>query len=662
MHSSRFIHEPQLNRSQRVIPIPKGGHDGVTAPEGANNLDLLTNDQLNQALGVAGSDSNNYIHVSAMPVSLSSNATVNVTGLTSLEINQQTTYFITDYETFLNYTLTAISGVVSRTGDTITYTAPSSAGPGGFIINDREINIAITSSFTVNAPVITSPTNNATGVAVAIIATSNAFTIPGTTDTHQGTDWQVATDAGFTNIISQVTNSATNKLSYAIASLSGSTTYYVRARYKGTLYGYSSWSVAVAFTTQATATVNQPSVTAPINGSTTVATSPSFASTAFVVTGGSDTHQGSDWQVATDSGFTNIVAQVVNSSTNKVSYSVAGLTTGVTYYARVRYKGTSYGYSNWSSVISFTTSSTPTYNVSTTNSTYSEGNNINFNISTTNITNGTALYWTISGSGITSGDFNSGGLSGSVTINSNTAVVSESIASDQLTEGTESLTFQLRTGSTSGTIVASTTKTINDTSITPSIQSVSYTYRNIIPPSTNSMTAGQEFIAPITGVYTVTLTGAGGLANGSNGGGAGEVATYNISMNAGEYLWIAFRNVMYEDQFPATTNVTYNGSLPLGSAAGPSFVTYQVQKGTNFASPTQNGIGNGAESHGNNEANFTNESYHYVQVAGDGSNTYSYVNSGAHSAYLTNDYRLTLDGTGVYVLGGEPYVDITWST
>jgi hypothetical protein len=470
MHKSRFIHEPQLNRSHRVIPIPKGGHDGITAPEGADNINLLTNSMVNQALGVAGSDSGNYIHVAQLPLGLNGNASANVEGLTTLEINQQTTYFITDYETFLAYTITAIRGVVSRLGDTITYTAPASAGPGGFIINGRAVNIPITASFTVNTPVITSPVNNATGLSTSPSFTSNAFGLSGGSDTHEGSDWQIATDSGFSNIVSQVTNSAANKLSYNAAGLNSSTTYYVRVRYKGTAYDYSNWATTVAFTTQAASTVNQPSITSPANGATGVAVSPSFTSTAFVVSSGSDTHEGSDWQIATDAGFTNIVAQTTNSALNKTTYSIAGLTGGVTYYARVRYKGTAYGYSAWSSTVSFTTSSVPTYAVATSTAgvNYNEGSTIQFDITTTNVPNGTTLYWSINGTNVAAGDFTAGGLTGSVVINGDAASVSKTLANDLTVEGAETFVFNVRTGSTSGTIVASTpTITINDTSVNP---------------------------------------------------------------------------------------------------------------------------------------------------------------------------------------------------
>lgn len=51
-------------------------------------------------------------------------------------------------------------------------------------------------------------------------------------------------------------------------------------------------------------------------------------------------HVSSDWQIATDSNFSNVVKSTTNDTTNKTSWSPSGdLDLGTTYYARVRYTG-----------------------------------------------------------------------------------------------------------------------------------------------------------------------------------------------------------------------------------------------------------------------------------------------------------------------------------
>lgn len=108
----------------------------------------------------------------------------------------------------------------------------------------------------------------------------------------------------------------------------------------------------------------------------------------------------------------------------------------------------------------------PTFSVSPTAPSYDEGTNITWNIITANVSDGTTLYYSLSGTNIES-PLEFGSLTGSFVINSNTGIVSVTIANDLLTEGTETVQFNLRTGSVSGTIVATATANINDTSLTP---------------------------------------------------------------------------------------------------------------------------------------------------------------------------------------------------
>ena len=92
-----------------------------------------------------------------------------------------------------------------------------------------------------------------------------------------------------------------------------------------------------------------------------------------------------------------------------------------------------------------------------------------FDITTINVANGTTLYFTVTGS-VAGADFVSGSLpSGSFTINSNAGTVSFDLKADALTEGPENYALQIRTGSTSGRVVeTSSLVTVNDTSLTAS--------------------------------------------------------------------------------------------------------------------------------------------------------------------------------------------------
>lgn len=113
----------------------------------------------------------------------------------------------------------------------------------------------------------------------------------------------------------------------------------------------------------------------------------------------------------------------------------------------------------WITFAGAPSSYTITPNVSSVN----EGGTVTYTITTTGFGSGT-LYWTNGGSTIGS-DFSDSLNSGSITITSNSGTLSRTLNNDGLTEGSETIIIQLRTGSTSGTIVATASSvTVGDTS------------------------------------------------------------------------------------------------------------------------------------------------------------------------------------------------------
>ena len=99
-----------------------------------------------------------------------------------------------------------------------------------------------------------------------------------------------------------------------------------------------------------------------------------------------------------------------------------------------------------------------------------EGIGLPFYVTTLGVPDGTTLYWTVENITTINADFVA--TSGTVTINSGAGSFTVTPAGDLTTEGAETFTAQLRTGSTSGTIVASSASiTVNDTSLTPPVPS-----------------------------------------------------------------------------------------------------------------------------------------------------------------------------------------------
>ena len=113
----------------------------------------------------------------------------------------------------------------------------------------------------------------------------------------------------------------------------------------------------------------------------------------------------------------------------------------------------------------------PTYSLTTSANNINEGSSLTFNVSTTAVPNGTTLYWTTENTTTINADFFA--TSGTVTINSGAGSFTVTPDADLTTESgaDEIFTVSVRTGSTSGTIVASSASiTVNDTSLTPPVQ------------------------------------------------------------------------------------------------------------------------------------------------------------------------------------------------
>lgn len=112
-------------------------------------------------------------------------------------------------------------------------------------------------------------------------------------------------------------------------------------------------SVVFTINSFSTSVVTTPTVTSVVNGSVVYLTGSSFS-----ISGNSDTHLSSDWQVSVSDSFSVVFAETTNSLSDKTSWSASGLSSDTTYYARVRYKSSGGVLSDWSTPHSFTTAPT----------------------------------------------------------------------------------------------------------------------------------------------------------------------------------------------------------------------------------------------------------------------------------------------------------------
>jgi phosphodiesterase/alkaline phosphatase D-like protein len=210
---------------------------------------------------------------------------------------------------------------------------------------DKEVDLTLSEeqifSKYENTPSITTPTNGANNLTPYVAFVSNAFSTNVAGQTHASSDWQVATDSGFTTVVKSVTNDVTNKTAWTITDgLPSNTTYYARVRYKSNGGYLSNWSTTIILSTKAYY-VATPSITSPVGGATNLGPTVTITTSAFSSDVTGETHTSTDWQLSTASDFSSIAFQSLDNTTNKTSWTTPDLVAGTTYYARVRFKGSS---------------------------------------------------------------------------------------------------------------------------------------------------------------------------------------------------------------------------------------------------------------------------------------------------------------------------------
>lgn len=312
----------------------------------------------------SGDSLRTYIYTSTGWVNVSSGGaggdSSSLFGPTTVTASTTVNYEITDYDAFSVYSVSASVGTATRTNNNIQLVIPSTSATQiilTVIRNGVSVSkvIAVGAS-TVVTPTLTYPSSGQTSVELSPILSATAFvTAPIGSDTHQSSQWQVATDSGFTSIVFDSGTDTVNKTSrQVVPALTVGTPYFTRVRYTGTTLGNSAWSPTVSFTTT-TQYVQTPVVTvtgAPAD----VAETPTITGGTFaVVGGGSDSHVSTDWKI-TKTSDSSVVWSSLGNTVNKTSIIVpAGiLEVNTAYQATIIYTGATLGNSS-TGALNFTT-------------------------------------------------------------------------------------------------------------------------------------------------------------------------------------------------------------------------------------------------------------------------------------------------------------------
>lgn len=93
-----------------------------------------------------------------------------------------------------------------------------------------------------------------------------------------------------------------------------------------------------------------------------------------------------------------------------------------------------------------------TYSITPLSSSVNEGSSISFLVSTTGVVDETSLFWTITGTNVTSSDVSA--TSGTFIVLASTGTFTVDTETDLNLESTEYFNVEVRTSSTTGTVVA----------------------------------------------------------------------------------------------------------------------------------------------------------------------------------------------------------------
>lgn len=195
-----------------------------------------------------------------------------------------------------------------------------------------------------------------------------AFANVGPVDTASNTQVQIATNATFaaptfdTGTSHGYARTISSTLEGAVVGgvkydryLAPGTAYFLRARHRGTLFGWGNWSDTVSFTTLA-AYVTAPAITAPAEGSTTTTLRPAFTFSAYTSLIPTDAPINTRLQVSTSPDFAVNLVDTGDAGVYTTAFTPgADLPLNTRLYARVRHKGSVWGWSAWSGVRGFTT-------------------------------------------------------------------------------------------------------------------------------------------------------------------------------------------------------------------------------------------------------------------------------------------------------------------
>lgn len=340
--------------------IGEGGHGKQTPKDACLALGAFSRFDVGQGLNPIPLDADGKI-----PASYWGNIKLIEAGLdgpSALNAGSLGVYFITTFDNFTTYDVSAPKGDIRRDGRVIYFRAPLEAGEVSFFVDAREYKVTVLGDV-FQKPTILSPVNDFEDGTTSITVVSSMAITQGSPDqiSHVSSDWEIYTNFDLKLLFKRSYRSL-NKNAWTVTGLDLDTDYYVRVRYNS-LTGEkktSEWSDVIHFKTSEPKFVNQPMILYPSGVQATVPAPLTISASAFLTTGYGESldnpallnHLSTDWLISTTEDFSQIAAMSSNDIVNKTSWTPSMLTPLTLYYVKCRYRNTA-KVSAWSPAISF---------------------------------------------------------------------------------------------------------------------------------------------------------------------------------------------------------------------------------------------------------------------------------------------------------------------
>lgn len=278
---------------------------------------------------------------------------VEIEGPTTVPVDTQATYIITNYDSRQEYLLVAVSGSITRDEDQIFYKTPILPGPAGFLVNGLRFEVVTSSVDRIpNRPAILSPATGLTQNVKTVVVLSSEWSSAFPEDEHYSSDYEVGLDPAFLSLQTSLYNATNNKTSYQFDVNSPGQSVYIRTRHRGVYGGVSPWSPTIVFTRTAEQKPLAPQMVSP--GSDAIINSDVYTLqiTPFEGTAPGDVSAKVIWQIAKHADFND----AVTSETGPSVYTkvISGLVTNEALYIRASHVGQQGWASDWTPAVKLT--------------------------------------------------------------------------------------------------------------------------------------------------------------------------------------------------------------------------------------------------------------------------------------------------------------------